>query len=180
MLQTGKDLNEWFSKTDPWEYESNLDDKKRKDILFSTLPDREYKKVLDIGCGHGFVTRDMPGKKIIGVDYSDKAIVQANKTLPKSKKKKISYQVGDLFTLDEDFPPHSFDLIVITGVLYPQYIGKAGTLVFLIVDKLLKPGGVLATVHINEWGAIRFPYLLLNQQMYNYRTFTHNLEVYQK
>ena len=53
-----------------------------------------------------------------------------------------AYQVSalslfDLPTLQWD---QSFDLIVITGVLYPQYIAQGETLAYTIIDNLLKTG----------------------------------------
>ena len=127
MLQPLSDIEAWYDQDDPWNYESSLDDVKRRDILLHELPDRKFDSALDIGCGHGFLTRDLPARQVVGVDISKKAIKQANK-LSGNKKKHISYLVGDLFNLDTLFPKKKFDLIVITGVLYPQYIGEAHTL----------------------------------------------------
>ncbi len=66
------------------------------------------------------------------------------------------------------------------GVLYPQYIGKGFSIVRLLVDRLLEPHGVLATVHIDEWCPWRFPYTLLHSDLSPYRQYFHRLEVFLK
>ena len=73
-----------------------------------------------------------------------------------------------------------FDLVIITDVMYPQYIGNSLNLIYLIIDKILRKRGTLISVHINEWYKARFPYLLLREYFYNYREYTHRLEVYVK
>lgn len=179
MIQTRVELEEWYEKEDPWDYESDADDIKRRDILLENLPDRKYINVLDIGCGHGYITRELPGKNITGIDLSVRAIKQANK-LGKKRGKNINYIAADFFDLNKILRNKKFDLIIITGVLYPQYIGNAKTLSTIIVDDLLKKGGVLLSVHINEWNPTQFPYLKLAQEYYDYRGFTHDLQVYIK
>ena len=69
---------------------------------------------------------------------------------------------------------------MITGVLYPQYIGESKSLVYRIIDDLLAPDGILISVHINEWYSARFPYLRLKESYYSYREYTHLLETYVK
>jgi 2-polyprenyl-3-methyl-5-hydroxy-6-metoxy-1,4-benzoquinol methylase len=179
MIQSISELEDWYSKEDPWDYENNLQDIKRKDILIDELPKRKYMNVLDIGCGHGFITRELPGENLYGIDLSHKSIKQAN-LLGKRKGKKIKYIQGDLFAINDIFKKKKFDLIIITGVLYPQYIGKSFTYVYHQIDKMLKKDGILATVHISEWTNARFPYLLLKDMYYDYITYTHNLRIYQK
>ena len=176
MLQSKSEIEEWHKAADPWGYESNPDDARRKLILLSELPVRKYDSVLDIGCGQGFVTRDLPGKSILGVDVSEEAIQFANRYATE----RINFRAGDLFHLDLVLDRSSFDLVLITGVLYPQYIGDAHTLIYEIVDRLLADNGVLVSVHVNEWYKARFPYLVLKEHSYGYRQYHHRLEVYTK
>lgn len=176
-MQSKEELEQFHSSIDPWGYENNREDNNRKDILFSELPKRNYLNVLDIGCGQGYVTKDLLGQNIIGVDISQTAVDFANKHV---SKKHITFQQCSLFDLDKLFPTKKFDLIVITGVLYPQYIGNSSNLVYLLIDKLLSENGVLVSVHINDWYKSQFPYLKLKQVFYNYREYIHNLEIYLK
>lgn len=178
-LQPLQELEQWYDKYDPWDYETDFEDQKRKDILLAELPQKDYQNVLDIGAGHGFVTRDLPGKNIIGLDISKKAVEYGNADAKKMNKKHLKYVVGDLFNIDKVVTTQ-FDLILITGVLYPQYIGKSNTLVYHKIDQILAQDGILVTVHIDDWYTSRFPYLQLQDYYYSYRNFTHKLEVYTK
>ena len=175
MLQPLDDLEKWHSSGDPWGYETNPEDSKRKDILLSELPQKKYLNVLDIGCGHGFVTRDLPGERVLGIDISHEAIKQAQAY----KTDRTTFLQSSLFDLNRKLT-EQFDLIVITGVLYPQYTGNAHNLVYRIIDRLLTDSGLLVSVHIESWYNARFPYLLLNDYYYDYRDHTHRLEVYVK
>ncbi|MQY64634.1 MAG: methyltransferase domain-containing protein, partial [Calditrichaeota bacterium] len=88
VLQPLEELEKWWEKPDPWDYENNLSDLNRRAMLDSVLPKKQYKRVLDIGCGDGYITARLPGEEIIGVDVSKKAIQQAekkNKDLPHIK-----------------------------------------------------------------------------------------------
>lgn len=176
VLQSIEELEKWYEKPDPWDYENNPDDLRRRAMLLSILPEKKYKKILDIGCGDGFVTVRLPGEEIIGIDISANAIGHARKNaLPH-----IKYHQCSLFDLPGLGWGQSFDLIVITGVLYPQYVGNSESLAYIIVDDLLQPGGHLVSCHIEEWYRARFPYITLECEYYPYREYTHVLEVYLK
>ena len=56
-IQDLKELEEWHKQQDPWSYENDPEDLKRKNILLSEIPAGTYDNVLDIGCGQGFITR---------------------------------------------------------------------------------------------------------------------------
>ncbi len=175
MIQKKEELDKWHDKEDPWRYNENKDDAIRKDILLQEIPSRNYKNVLDIGCGQGFITKDLPGEKVYGVDISQRAIEFANKM----QNENLIFKQGSIFEIDKLFTI-KFDLIIITGVLYPQYIGKSSSLIYLLLDKILKKNGVLISVHINEWYNSQFPYLKVKHTYYDYRDYIHNLEIYTK
>ncbi len=175
-LQPLPELEKWWEDPDPWKYESTADDINRRALLLSVLPQKKYEKILDIGCGNGFVTHRLPGEKIIGIDISDNAIHHAKMAgFPH-----IQYYPYSLFDLPDLHWTRSFDLIVITGVLYPQYIGKSHGLIYTILDDLLVTGGDLVSCHIDEWYESRFPYSTLHREYYPYREYIHVLEVYKK
>ncbi|WP_415581349.1 class I SAM-dependent methyltransferase [Flavobacterium longum] len=175
MIQRKEELDQFHSQADPWGYDNNPDDLQRRDVLLAELPVRAYRNVLDIGCGQGFITKELPGDQVYGVDISETAIAHAQGIATN----RLHFKQGSIFELTKLFD-QKFDLIVITGVLYPQYIDKADKLVYLLVDSLLEKGGVLVSVHIDEWYQSQFPYLKIKQTFYDYRQFTHNLEIYVK
>lgn len=178
VLQPVNELEKWWEKADPWDYENNPDDLNRRAMLLSVIPQRQYQKTLDIGCGNGFVTVRLPGKRITGIDISKNAIEHAIKRSGDSGH--ISYQQNSFFDIPQLGWSGSFDLVVITGVLYPQYIGSSMNLAYILIDDLLKTGGVLVSCHIDEWYSCRFPYVTLSRDCYPYKEYNHILEVYQK
>lgn len=182
-VQTKKELEKFYTKEDPWGYETNEEDQNRlaalKSVLDRISTEQEINTILDIGCGHGFVTRELTGRTVIGVDLSEKAIKHAIKN---NKKNTHSYMNKDMYglTLDSLAVKDPFDMIIITGVVYPQYIGKSDKSLYCILDPLLKTGGVLVSVQVGEWYNSRFPYTLLHTTSYPYRHYEHILEVYKK
>lgn len=175
VTEAAAELDQWYAESDPWHYYDNPEDTKRRAVLLGELPRRDYAATLDLGCGNGFLTNDLPGKNVVGIDISRRAIEHAQR----HASERVRFLASDLFALSPS-KVGTFDLVVITGVLYPQYIGQAVLLAQVIVDRLLNPGGVLASVHIESWYKARFPYLLAKQLTYPYREFTHLLEIYLK
>jgi len=175
VIQPIADLETRHKKEDPWGYEYHPDDLKRKNILISEIPGKKYGRVLDVGCGQGFITRFLPGERITGMDISHAAIDHARKY----ESDRLAFRQGSLFDLNEN-QSAGYDLVLITGVLYSQYIGNSLALVYQILEKILNADGILVSVHINEWYRARFPYPLLKCMVYKYREYIHRLEIYGK
>lgn len=176
-IQSSSELDAFYSNADPWGYIGNPDDERRKLELLSTLPRRKFERCLDIGCGNGFVTCSLPGASVLGIDISPKAIEWARQNgIEQGIADRVQFKNFSL--LDPAIADLGrFDLVVVTGVLYEQYIGKAKSVVRTIVDDLLEDGGVIASCHIRDWSHMRFPYTLLDRLLYPYREYTHHLEV---
>jgi len=175
MIQSKEDLNEWYSEADPWGYFNNPQDAMRKARILSAIPQPEYENALDIGCGNGFLTNDLPGKQVLGLEISEKAVQWANEHAAKN----VRYICGSLFDLP-DLKLPAMDLIVITGVLYSQYIGNSHRLIYILIDNLLKSNGILVCSHVYEWYKMRFPYLTISREYFAYRDLSQVLEVYVK
>jgi trans-aconitate methyltransferase len=175
--QSKEELDSWYLAADPWGYEGNKDDANRRSILLGEIPKQAYGRTLDIGCGEGFITSHLPGNSIVGVDLSTKAILRARENLPDPK---YRFEVASIFDIATVFSKDKFDLVVITGVIYPQYIGESTRLIYDVIDEVLSPAGILVSVHINEWCRAVFPYLTLQEMYYPYREHTHCLRVYVK
>jgi hypothetical protein len=102
MMQTKQELENWYNKPDPWFYQTTLDDKNRKDLILSLLD--TYDTALDIGCGEGYITKDIKAKKIYGIELSD----NASSRLPNNVNRLLK-------------PDGKYDLVMTTGTLYSQY-----------------------------------------------------------
>ena len=126
---------------------------------------------------NGFVTFDLPGERVWGVDISKNAIAWAKeKAKIMQDSKRYEFLNASLF----DIPQINiglFDLIVITGVLYSQYIGNSRILSNMIIDSILNKGGILVSCHIEDWSTGRFPYSTIDTSVYKYREYFHKLEV---
>ena len=102
-MQTKEELEHWYAVSDPWLYRQTLDDQIRKDLILDFLP-LKYQRALDIGCGEGFVTTDLPAIDIHGIEISDNAAHR----LPWNVKRVHQ-------------PEGVYDLVMTTGTLYHQY-----------------------------------------------------------
>jgi SAM-dependent methyltransferase len=176
MEQDKEYLEKFYDQDDPWNYHSTPDDQTRRERIIAALPQLAYQNTLDIGCGNGFITEKLPGKKVWGIDISENAIAAAKNAV---KDERFEFLAGSIFELPEVGLPQ-MDLIVVTGVLYPQYIGKSLQLVNVILDSLLKSGGILLSSHVHEWYQSRFPYMTVSREWYQYRKFFQIMEVYCK
>ena len=101
-MQTKEELENWYAIPDPWMYLQTEDDIKRKNIILDLL--NKYKRALDIGCGEGFITTDLPAIDIHGIEISDNAAHR----LPWNVKRVHQ-------------PEGVYDLVMTTGTLYQQY-----------------------------------------------------------
>lgn len=154
-MEQKSELEKWYSKKDPWEYEKTVDDVLRKDIILSKITGK-YLRALDIGCGEGWITKDLPAKEIYGIELSDNAA----KRFPKNVKRIIK-------------PEGKYDLIIATGVLYQHYDHQ--TFIQWIKDHA---SGLVLLCNIKEW---EVPLDLPNEQEnveFPYREFTQKLRIY--
>jgi len=111
------------------------------------IPDKSItgKKVLDMGCGDGWIEKILlskGAKYVNGIDLSPEVIKKAKK----QNLKKVSYRVSDAINLP--FKKSSFDVIVAFEVL--EHIQPKGEkMMFSEVVRVLKPGGefFLTTPH---------------------------------
>ena len=119
MRQSKSEIETWYTKPDPWGYQNLEDDAKRKAIILKEVGELKPSSILDIGCGEGYITRDMQADMVVGVDVSSNAINRAKKSV--GDRQDINF-TSESFIEEwfyQKFEP--FDLIVITGVLYSQY-----------------------------------------------------------
>ena len=107
-------------------------------VLFPLLGDVKGKKVLDAGCGAGYLSRLLAemGARMTGVDFSE-SFIRIAKRYEEENPRGITYARTDLADLSE-LPSASFDLVVSMYVLcdvrdYEKAIAE--------ISRVLKPGG---------------------------------------
>ena len=164
-MQSKDDLESFYKAEDPWGYKSNGDDTKRKDIIISSLDficsfnGLYLKNVLDIGCGEGWITKDIPAEMLYGYDLSDRATSR----LPEN-----------VIKLDSLNEPMKFDLVTTMGTLYKQYNYK------WILEKIrLHARRFVLTCNIASWerNDIDKKYQIFEYK-FKYRRFTERLAIY--
>lgn len=158
MSQSKKDLDEFYSKTDPWGYQDNSDDKFRKQAILDALsPFAPFKRALDIGAGEGWITKDLPAKKLEAYELSDLAAAR----MPNNIKRVTE-------------PSGKYDLIIATGVFYEQYDHQA--MLKLIEDHA---SDIVLTCNIKEWEINPLPSgRIIHCLEFPYRTYTQRMVIY--
>lgn len=158
MAQSKQDLEDWYSKKDPWGYNDNSDDKVRKQVILDAIsPYAPFKRALDIGAGEGFITKDLPAKEIEAIEVSDSASERLPSHIKRVKK-----------------PTDKYDLIILTGVLYDQYEGQK------LIDWAKEHcDGIIVTCNIKDWEINPLPAdAMVHTYEFPYRTYTQSLKVY--
>ncbi|RBQ16695.1 hypothetical protein DP939_28865 [Spongiactinospora rosea] len=143
---------------DPWRYETEPYEIGKYEMTLRHIPDRPYRRALDVGCSEGAFTRRLarafPQAECLGVDVSDHAISRA------AAKAAGSARFAALDFLNED-PGGMFDLVVCAEMLYYVGRGERLRLVFERFRTFMAPGGVLVLVH--EWPEARRLYRHLDE-----------------
>lgn len=178
VIHTPEFISEHYQQEDPWGYEQREDDAERRNILLDVLttqvPNVETLRILDIGCGEGFITRELPGAEVVGIDISEQAIKRANN---KTSDPRIKFFKLDLNRLSETQEQQlgMFDVIIATGVFYKDYLEDD---VIKKILKHLKPDGWLLSSHIREWEKQHVPLPIVHEQLFRYRSYEQHLTLH--
>ncbi|MBS0166633.1 class I SAM-dependent methyltransferase [Nitrospira sp. CMX1] len=124
-------------------------DVEEMDFLASLLKPGE--QVLEIGCANGRITEYLAEKtscSILGIDYSDVAISQAQDRT-QSKTGRLSFRCVDLIA--DDIPGEGYDTIIAVDCVY--FMGNYDVTIRKLNNKL-KPGGrmIVAAFQAKEEG----------------------------
>lgn len=130
-------------RPDAWSLDSSWYERRKREILLSTLPTPRLGRVLEIGCMYGAVTERLRERAdhVLAFDISEVAIARA------------AERVGDdprvtllRATLPQEWPDGEFDTVVASEVLYylsaPDMTETVDRSVGALVD-----GGVLVACH---------------------------------
>lgn len=175
IIQSPEEIEDFYKNEDPWGYRKHPDDAKRKQKIINVLKSKvnniDNLRVLDLGCGEGFITEDLPGREIIGLDISQTAIERAKRWNRKAKYFQFDLNKDDLKKLGK------FDVIIATGILYKDYLKSRA---INQIDNVLKKNGFLLTCHIKEWKIFEPPFFLIYEEEFPYKNYTERLTLYQK
>lgn len=157
-------MERFYKTKDPWGYETHPDDLYRKMRILNVLSENVprgtmvFEKALDIGCGEGWITKDLPAREIYGYDLSDTAMSR----LPEN-----------VVSIGEEFSEQKFDLVIATGVLYKQYDYE------WIQEMIRKVAtGIVLTCNIKSWEHNNLPNLIYQDEFKYREKFTERLAIY--
>jgi ubiquinone/menaquinone biosynthesis C-methylase UbiE len=104
-------------------------------------------RVLDVGCGTGFVPGLLAGllgedDLVIGLDQSEGMLARARSKMSTDQRVHCRLTRGDAASLQ--FRGRSFDMVTVNSLLHHVYDYRA---VLREIDRVLKPGGYLVLAH---------------------------------
>jgi len=112
------------------------------EVLFDTLSEMNFERLIDVGCGDGRVLRELsekyPEADLVGVDYSERAIKLANVLNPD-----LDLRAANIRTADFDA---RFDVAAAVEVLEHIPPDELDSFVASISDVLVEDGSFIATV----------------------------------
>lgn len=160
-MSTKEELNKFYTVEDPWGYQTHPSDHQRKGHIIAALNTfKPFNTALDIGCGEGWITKDIPATTIYGYDLSTVALSRLPGTVR---------PVYDLSTFNEPC-----DLVVITGLLYQHYDYQP---ILEAIERIAT--GAILTCHIKEWELpeVQQLGLPLFETQFPYRDYTQQLRI---
>jgi ubiquinone/menaquinone biosynthesis C-methylase UbiE len=117
--------------------------------IFEELDIDKSAKILDLGCGPGFVSvklaKTFPSAEVTGVDFSEELLAHANILRKKEMLSNLNFRQGDIYNLDAEIK--DFELAYLRFVL--QHL-KCPVEALLNAKKTLRPGGTLCVVDIDD------------------------------
>lgn len=118
--QTPEEITAGYEIPDPWGYKTSGADIERKrrilNVCRAAAGHQPFSRALDIACGEGWITQDLPAHIIYGYELSEEA------------RKRFPGHVAPLWAeniqlWERSTPPplRTFPLVVCTGALYEHY-----------------------------------------------------------
>ena len=133
----------YHNSHDPWEYEQRWYEQRKRQICMALLLKPMYENVLEIGCSNGVFSAYLAqrAQRLICLDANLKAVQLAQARLQHSAHVTVMQQC-----IPEQFPTGTFDLIVISEIMY--YL--APEQLFKLIEKVqtaLAPNGIVLCCH---------------------------------
>jgi SAM-dependent methyltransferase len=131
---------------DPWHLAERWYEQRKYDLTTAALPHPRYRRAFEPACSVGELTRRLAARcdSLLACDRVESAVATARR-----RTADLPQVIVRRLTVPEEWPDGTFDLIVLSEVLY--YFGPAGLdLLLERVVSALEPGGTLLTVHWNH------------------------------
>jgi SAM-dependent methyltransferase len=173
--------DEYSDSLDPWGYNTNPEDAVRKKWFEAYVGQTSRLRVIDLGIGTGYLTRDLPAKEFVGIDSSATAVDYLNsywRLQGIEERRAIQGSVLDGTIAETGI----FDLVIATGVFYEFYLGENSRLLNLNLANITRPGSELLAVHISDWRSFLpdHNWIQIDSWEYPYRDFIHDLRRFRR
>ncbi|MCX5387008.1 trans-aconitate 2-methyltransferase [Streptomyces sp. NBC_00083] len=131
---------------DPWHLAERWYERRKYDLTVAALPRERYRRAFEPACSVGELTRRLAVRcdAVLACDRVPEAVATARRRTRTHPHVSVRHM-----TVPGEWPEGSFDLIVLSELLY--YLDEAT--LHALLDRAvasLEPGGTLATVHWNH------------------------------
>ena len=105
----------YAQKADPWDFRTSAYEQRKYAATLDVLSRPRYARALEVGCSIGVLTRLLAGRcdRLLSVDTSARALADAARDCAD-----LDHVTFRLASLPNDFPDGTFDLIMLSEVLY--------------------------------------------------------------
>lgn len=134
------------STEDPWSLAERWYERRKYDLTVAALPLPRYRRAFEPGCSVGELTRRLADRcdTVLACDRVASAVETARRRTAELRQVSVRHML-----LPEEWPEGSFDLIVLSELLYYLDEMTLGTVLERTVSSL-EPEGTLVTVHWNH------------------------------
>lgn len=130
---------------DPWSLATRWYDRRKYDLTVAALPKARYRSAFEPGCSVGELSVRLAGRtdRLLSCDREPSAVASAAVRLSEAG---YGHARAEQRIIPDEWPEESFDLIVLSEILY--YFDEP-TMQLIVKNALatLEPGGTLAAVH---------------------------------
>lgn len=133
----------YAANQDPWNYTSSEYEIQKYAFTLNSLSRDHYSSALEIGCSIGVMTKQLAVRcdRLLSVDYSETALQQARQRCAEETNVEFAKM-----RVPADWPTGSFDLIVISEVVY--YLSRSDLDALVVrLRQSLAPGGEIILLH---------------------------------
>ena len=133
----------YSANPDPWRFAASPYERAKYRSTLAALPRPRFRRALEVGCSIGVMTRMLARscRRLIAVDVSQAALRQARR-----RRRGLAGVTVQRIRLPQECPAGTFDLILLSEVLYFLSASDIAQLADLVVARL-QPHGVLVLVN---------------------------------
>lgn len=137
-----------YHRPDPYQTSISSEEIEKLSHTFQLIGETNYKNILDIGCGEGYLTEKLAniGSKVTALDISRHALKRARNRL--KSKTNVTFICSDILSWQAGRQTEErFDLIICSEVLYYLNLNQIKMIIPKIIS-WLTPYGKLILTHI--------------------------------